>query len=416
MRRFLVHLTLLSLLLLPSLGLCQAELVNGHLVIAGHVNSCTDSGTVNTYSCTLDRTLTQYEPRACYGFLANSTNTGAATVNFSSVGGSPMGAKAIVKMTGGVTTALVANDIRTGQIVHVCYDGTNMQMMSQPGTAASGSGTVNSGTASRVAYYTGATAVSESTGLLLDGTSVTKRVENVTASAASLTLGTHNVIACDATAANRTYTLPAVSGQTLGQIYRVIKVDSSSNTCGLLPAPGERLNGVVDASKTTAVQFEDLEALLISTTTPNWQVTGSVLATSVFEKYVTLECVPDATALTTGDGQCYFPIHPTLAGWRVVGVSGHVGAAVSSSGAVTFDIDVCGAVATGVRCSGTNRDLLVTNGTIDANEDGTDTAAVAAVIDTANDDLAAGEWLRWNLDAVGTGTQGFYSTVIMRKP
>src|SRR5262245_25974433 len=122
-----------SLLMVPRLASGQAELINANLVVAGHTNSCFDTGTVNTYSCTLDRTLTQYELRACYQFLANSTNTGPATVNFSSVGGSPMGAKSIVKMPGGVTTALSANDIRAGQIVVVCYDGTNMQMLSQLG-------------------------------------------------------------------------------------------------------------------------------------------------------------------------------------------------------------------------------------------------------------------------------------------
>ena len=146
-------------------------------------------------------------------------------------------------------------------------------------------------------------------------------------------------------------------------------------------------------------------------------VTPDGLSQSIFgTRHVELECVADATALTIGDGKCYFRWPDDYAGWLVVSVSAHVGAAVSSSGAVTVDIDMCGAVATGVRCSGTNRDLLSTNLTIDANEDGSETAATVAVINTANDDIAAGEWFRGNVDGAGTGTQGLYLIIGIRKP
>lgn len=103
-------------------------------------------------------------------------------------------------------------------------------------------------------------------------------------------------------------------------------------------------------------------------------------------------------------------------GWRVVAASAHVGAVVSSAGAVTLDIDRCGAVATGIRCSGTNVSLFSTLLTIDANEDGSETAAVAAVINPANDDLATGQWLRFNVDGAGTGTQGLYLTLGFQEP
>ena len=79
-------------------------------------------------------------------------------------------------------------------------------------------------------------------------------------------------------------------------------------------------------------------------------------------------------------------------------------------------MDVCGAAATGIRCSGTNRDLLSTNMTIDANESTTETAATPAVITTANATLASGEWVRINIDAIGTGSQGLYVTFVLQKP
>jgi uncharacterized membrane protein len=172
-----------------------------------------------------------------------------------------------------------------------------------------------------------------------------------------------------------------------------------------------------DASDTVRGDVELATAAETTTGTDTGRaVTPDGLAGSDFGKrYITVECVADATALTTGDGKCYFPIHPDLNGWLVVDASAHVGAAVSSSGAVDVDIDVCGAVATGIRCSGTNRDLLSTNITIDANEDGTETAT-AETINTSNDDLATGEWLRFNIDGAGTGTQGLYVTVVLQKP
>lgn len=50
-----------------------------------------------------------------------------------------LGAKAIKKAAGGITTDLSDNDIRAGQWVDLVYDGTNMQMQSLLGNAPSGS-------------------------------------------------------------------------------------------------------------------------------------------------------------------------------------------------------------------------------------------------------------------------------------
>lgn len=60
---------------------------------------------------------------------ANFTNTGAATINVNS-----LGAKSIKKDDG--ATALSANDIISGQIVELVYDGTNFQMITPIGTPA----------------------------------------------------------------------------------------------------------------------------------------------------------------------------------------------------------------------------------------------------------------------------------------
>lgn len=96
-------------------------------------NSCTAasaSGTAYTCSISPAPAAGAYETGKMYWLQADVANTGSATVNFNS-----FGAKTITKPYGGVTTALVANDIRANQWVMLMYDGTEMQMLSQTGNA-----------------------------------------------------------------------------------------------------------------------------------------------------------------------------------------------------------------------------------------------------------------------------------------
>lgn len=98
---------------------------------------CADTGASDTYACSLSPTPfpLSYLVGFHYRFRANTANTGAATINFNSIG-----VISIVRVAGGVTTALVDNDIRVGQIVDMVYDGTNMQMQSTSGNAPQASG------------------------------------------------------------------------------------------------------------------------------------------------------------------------------------------------------------------------------------------------------------------------------------
>lgn len=116
-----------------------------------------DAGSTDAYVIALSPAITAYVTGAHYRFKANTANTGACTIDINGVG-----AKTIKKAAGGITTDLATNDILAGQWVDLVYDGTNMQMQSLLGNAGGGSGTVNSGTAGRLAYYaTSTTAVSE---------------------------------------------------------------------------------------------------------------------------------------------------------------------------------------------------------------------------------------------------------------
>ncbi len=88
----------------------------------------TSSGT-DTITASLTPAITAYVAGQCYHFKAGGTNTGAATINFNSVG-----AKALKKGPDGAT-ALAAGDITTGGMYTVEYDGTNMQLIN-PGLGA----------------------------------------------------------------------------------------------------------------------------------------------------------------------------------------------------------------------------------------------------------------------------------------
>jgi hypothetical protein len=104
---------------------------------------------------------------------------------------------------------------------------------------------------------------------------------------------------------------------------------------------------------------------------------------------------PNGDALTTGDGKAYFRVPSTLNGTNLVAVAAHI-TTVSSSGTPTVQIaNVTQAV-----------DMLTTKITIDANEKDSSTAAAAAAIDAANDDVATGDELRVDVDVAGTGAKG----------
>jgi hypothetical protein len=106
-----------------------------NLTILGNVvgDYAPDTGSTNAYVTTPSPAPSAYVTGVKYCFRAASANTGACTINISG-----LGAKSIVKAAGGITTALVANDILSGQMCILMYDGTNMQIVSTLGNAGGG--------------------------------------------------------------------------------------------------------------------------------------------------------------------------------------------------------------------------------------------------------------------------------------
>ena len=113
---------------------------------------------------------------------------------------------------------------------------------------------------------------------------------------------------------------------------------------------------------------------------------------------VGIEVVAPATDTATGDGKAFFRIPAELNGMNLTGVAGCVYTAGTTN---TTDVQIRNATQTA--------DMLTTKITIDSGETDTSTAATAAVIDTNNDDVATGDLIAVDMDAVSTTpAKGYY--------
>lgn len=123
-------------------------------------------------------------------------------------------------------------------------------------------------------------------------------------------------------------------------------------------------------------------------------VTPDALAGSnAFTKEVALLVFDDSQDVATGDGagDLFFRVPSTFNGMNLVAVA----AAVQTAGTTgTTDIQIHNVTDTA--------DMLSTVITIDSAETDSSTAATAAVINTATDDVATGDILRIDVDAVST--------------
>lgn len=108
---------------------------------------------------------------------------------------------------------------------------------------------------------------------------------------------------------------------------------------------------------------------------------------------VELPIFPPATDTATGDGKAFIRVPAELNGMNLTGVA----MAVSTAGATgTTDVQIHR-----VRAAA-SVDMLSTKLTIDSAEVDTSTAATPAVIDAANDDVATGDQIYIDVDAVST--------------
>lgn len=112
------------------------------------------SGANNITATLSSANFVAYAAGQLFSFKAASTNTGAVTLNVNSLG--------VKQVTKAGSTALVANDIITGQVITVVYDGSRFQICNLPnlqapgpiGTTTASAGTFTNVTATEL-YSTG---------------------------------------------------------------------------------------------------------------------------------------------------------------------------------------------------------------------------------------------------------------------
>jgi hypothetical protein len=114
------------------------------------------------------------------------------------------------------------------------------------------------------------------------------------------------------------------------------------------------------------------------------------------DRTVQIKLMDDATIMTTGDGKFTFAISAELNAMNLADADAYV-TTVSSSGTPTIQIR---------NITNANVDMLSTLITIDANENTSYTAAVPAVVNTANDNVATGDLITVDVDVAGTGAKG----------
>lgn len=169
----------------------------------------------------------------------------------------------------------------------------------------------------------------------------------------------------------------------------------------------EKLAYYKEASTTQRGQVELATAAETTTGTDATRaITPDGLAGSVFgTKEFSLKIFGDDEAVATGDAKLHYTIPPGMNGMDLVSVGLHV-YTVSTSGLPTVMIhNLTDTV-----------DMLSTALTIDENEKDSKDAATPAVIDTANDDVATGDELRFDVDVAGTGTKGLEVRLGFRLP
>jgi hypothetical protein len=118
-----------------------------------------------------------------------------------------------------------------------------------------------------------------------------------------------------------------------------------------------------------------------------------------------LKIVDDATVVTTGEDKVHIFLPASVNGYNLTAVFAGV-STVSSSGAPSI----------GIRNVTDSVEMLTTNLTIDATEKTSATAAAAAVIDTAHDDVATGDELSVDVDTAGTGAKGLQVVLTFTLP
>lgn len=183
----------------------------------------------------------------------------------------------------------------------------------------------------------------------------------------------------------------------------VIRADA-----GVVSVDSDVTDIVTAADTTTAGKIEVATAAETTTGTDATRaVSPDGLAGSDYGKRIVgIQVVASGSATSTGDGKAFFRIPSALNGYNLVGVAASVYTAGTTN---TTDVQI--------RNKTDSQDMLSTKITIDSAETDTSTAATAAVINTSFDDVATGDVIAIDVDAVSsTPANGLYVELIFQLP
>lgn len=180
-----------------------------------------------------------------------------------------------------------------------------------------------------------------------------------------------------------------------------------------LTTVGTVTSGNVDAvvsaaSDTTAgkVELATVAETETGTDTSRAITPDGLAGSNLGEKSVCVYVVAATTDNATGDGQAYFVVPSSLAGMNLVEAHATV---ITAGTTGTMDIQLHNVTAAA--------DILSTKITIDSTETSSRTAATPPVINAAEDDVAAGDVIRIDVDAVHTtAAKGLLVDLVFRLP
>jgi len=145
----------------------------------------------------------------------------------------------------------------------------------------------------------------------------------------------------------------------------------------------------VMSDTTDFIPFYDAAAAAVKKITP--------INSSFWNRTIIIKVVPDDLPTYIGNGISAFTIPPTLNDLYLSAVSGKIGAHVYTAG-VTGTTDIM------IHNLTQAVDMLTTAITVDAGETDSSTAAAPPVVDTDNNQVATADVIRFDIDAISTGT------------
>jgi hypothetical protein len=137
------------------------------------------------------------------------------------------------------------------------------------------------------------------------------------------------------------------------------------------------------------IPFYDTAATAVKKITP--------INSVFFNRTIIIKVLPDAIPTYVGNGIAAFTIPLALNGLVLSAVAGDLGAHVYTAG-VTGTTDIM------IHNLTQAVDMLTTAITIDSGETDSSTAVTAPVVDTANNDVTTADVIRFDIDAISSGT------------